>query len=230
MSKKPINPEELIKETGIKFPSAKKQKSIHSTFRLSAEAHEAIKELSTVYGKHADIFDEFAEGLKTRVEIYENIQQLPKNELPPSFKTSEALAIEICFPGFAEKLKKIEKRQKIRKTYVLRKEAIEIIEKYKNELKKAKIIINRDSLIEYITLTFKEALDKNKAESTVRYKSYLNEIETIWNELETLEGKVRSELGTYDPFDLIGRIGYETCGLMNLQQDLEAFLQEEAEK
>ena len=219
----------------IKLPRARRQKTVHSTFRLSAEAHNAIKEFGTIYGygKHADIFDRFEEliknnfeAIKIRVEIYNNIQRNIAADEVPQGLTPEIFASKICFDDFAEKIAKVKTCEKIRKTYVLKKEIVELLKKYRNEFEKVKLKINRDELIEILALTFKEELYKERTKTTGIYKRYLGMIESVWNELESLDANAVSEL-SYDPFDLMGKIRYEADGLMNLHQDLESFLTEE---
>lgn len=223
-------PQDLKHGIKIKFPSAMKQQVMHSTFRLSAKAHDAIKALSMVYPKHAEVFDSFAEHIKTKVEIYDRILKIPKQEIPEGFKDPGKLALKICFDDFSSKLVEAKKYEKLRKTYVLRKETVDNLEKYLKQLKKTKIKINRDSLIEAVALIFKEKLDEEQAKIPQLYRTYLKEIASLWHNIESLEYKINSELVSYDPFDLIGRINYEVCGLMNLHQDLESFLAEEGKQ
>lgn len=220
----------------IKLPRSKRQKTVHSTFRLSAEAHNAIKELGSVYGKHADIFDGFEElmannfeAIKIRGEIYDNVRRNTQAHEVLQGLTPEIFASKICFGDFAEKIAKIKTSEKIRKTYVLRKETVDVLKKYRNEFIKVKLKISRDELIEILALTFKEELYKEKNKYMEIYKRYLGMIETIWNELESLEVNAAGELGFYDPFDLMSKIRYEADGLMNLHQDLESFLTKEEE-
>lgn len=220
--------QEFTQVKKIKFPSTKKQQVIHSTFRLSAKAHDAIKALGSVFTKHAEIFDCFDTEVKARLEVYDSVLQNPKHkEIPKGFETLDDFAYNMCFGDITKKLKVYEKNEKIRKTYVLKKETVDNLEIHLKQLKKRKIKINRDFLIEILALHFKEKLDEEKAKIPQLYKSYLRKIAAIWQAIEGLEVELNRELASYDPFDLIGRINYEACGLMNLHQDLESFLAEE---
>lgn len=224
--------EELKKEVEIKLPSTKKQPVVHSTFRLSSKAHEAIKELSSVFGKHAVVFDDLVDGIKAQIGIYDKLLLALRSnaiETPPPLasKDPEAFALQICFGDGAENLiKKFKKTKTIKKAYVVRKDTIDALDKYKRQVKKGNIDMSRDLLIENIALLFKQRLDKEKANIPELYRKYLKEIESIWSDLEDLESNISNEL-VYDPFGLADKVSYELCGLMNLHQDLESFLAEE---
>lgn len=225
--KKTIVPAELRGGIDIKLPDTRKQPVVHTSFRLSPEAHDAIKELSGLYGKHAEVFAILATNIQVKIEIYDRvIEELRSHpiENSPASNDPQSLAFKVCFKDMVAGAKN---RKATRKTYAINKDTIDSLRNFQLELKKRSISTNRDLLVENIALACKGQLDKQKADTPKIYKKYLGEIESIWNDLWELESKITKELGGYDPFGLLDRVHGEISCFEFLQHDLESFLAEE---
>ncbi len=218
--KKKMVPEDLKEAFDVKLPPTKKQPVVHSTFRLIPEAHEAIKELAKVYGKHADVFEIFVENLKN----YEVFKRMVTAGVP------ESVARKVSGCNYDKAIAKGKKDAgKIRKTYVVKKDTLETLEKIKKQLASKRLKVSRDLLIENIALECKKQIDKKISGVPKLYREFLGDIKSLWGEAEKLKDKMIQELSFYDPLSLADKFLYIISWLDEISQDLETFLKEEDE-
>ena len=157
------------KDTGIELLIKKKQPVVHSTFRLSQGAHNAIKQLTDFMGvKNAELFDNLLEFFERREKT--------KNPVPLA-ETNE-------------------KSESVRKTYVVKKETLVKLNKLisaKNTTRD--LLIERAALA--FNKSYEEALSDEKERYRNVLKTiiepFYNEAESV------VEKKLLKELGPRDP-------------------------------
>lgn len=169
----------------------RKQPVIHSTFRLSQEAHDAIKYIADLLEiKNAEIFDrllDFFEGFET-------------SKKPVSLTETN------------------EKIERIRKTYVVKKETLSKLSKLASD-KKA----TRDLLIERTALAFENLVNGSLSDRKERYRNVLEKIiNPFWHKAEHILSELEKELGSDDPISK--RFSYAMFDLMNLSDATEDYL------
>lgn len=171
-----------------------KQPVVHSTFRLSQEAHNAIKELGDVLDiKNAELFEE----LFDRLLIF--------------FEASQTSKIPIILDGPRN-------NATIRKTYVVKKVTLTKLSKLAKDKKKT-----RDLLIERTAIAFKKILEGVLSDKKERYSNVLEKtINPFWQEAEDIEGRLSKELGSDDP--IVSRFSYVRTVLMTLSMAIESYL------
>lgn len=146
----------------------RKQPVIHSTFRLSQEAHDAIKYIADLLEiKNAEIFDRL-------LDFFEGFERSKK---PVSLTETN------------------EKIERIRKTYVVKKETLSKLSKLASD-KKA----TRDLLIERTALAFENLVNGSLSDRKERYRNVLEKIiNPFMYKANEIQSELEEELGFDDP-------------------------------
>ncbi len=169
----------------------RKQPVIHSTFRLSQEGHNAILNLSdSLEVKHAEIFDRL-------LTIFEALET---SKIPVSLTATN------------------EKIERIRKTYVVKKDTLSKLSKLASDKK-----VTRDLLIERTALAFENLFGVSLSE---KKESYRNVLEKIINPFESKATAIGWELDKELGYDhpIAKRFGAVIQVLHMLIGDIEGYI------
>ncbi|MHA2010309.1 MAG: hypothetical protein ACXADW_18655 [Candidatus Hodarchaeales archaeon] len=191
---------EAIDKIGIKFniPFGEKQSIVYTTFRLSPEAHAAIKDVAQ--SRNLTLIEVFDTLLSFIEEIEED-------------KTLNLF-------DFSEKKSKEKDYHRARKTYAMKKETAEKLKNFSKDKK-----ISRDVLIDTTIRFLKALIDHMSSENRKKYPQILKDvIEPFSIEAEDIEMKLIEELGDNDP--VRSRFGFITTMLMALAQEMEKSIEE----
>jgi len=170
--------------------SLSEKQSVRTTFKLSESSNNAIDWLITTNNlKPKELFD-----------------LMCSNENLVDF------AIEA-----AQKNRKNSSTKQTRKTFVISKRVLRLLNRYSERHK-----LSRDSIVENLILLFKALLEKHAEEEKQREEKALTIISDFYSKAESVEKQLKDLLDDDNP--ILDRFGYVIVLLMNLSSAIESKL------
>lgn len=173
--------------------SLSEKQSVRTTFKLSENSNNAIEWLiKTNNLKPKEVFD-FICSNESLVDV----------------------AIQI-----ARKNGESGSTNQTRKTFVISKRVLRLLNKYSEKYK-----LSRDLIVENLILLFKSLLEKHAEEEKHREKKALTIISDFWSKSESVEKQLKDLLNDDSP--ILDRFGYVIVLLMNLVSAIESKLSDD---
>jgi len=189
MARKRTPLQESVSRRPVRPSKLRERQSVRGTFRLSKEAVKALTDLA----KGSEI------AIKEVVDFA--CRMLPRPSEDPSFAE------------FLESQKRQDTRDAARKTLVLTREALLILERFKDEHD-----VSRDVLLQAMILHLKNVTDTYKREMPERYQKVGEEVRALCTEASRVAKEIEAILDREDEYVI--RFGQIVADLQRLNYDI----------